>query len=61
MNKIPRCSCGAYCWKHNDNPNEPCWGRISVSEEYPGEYTHFCEGHGYPGDNQPYKKCPAKL
>lgn len=56
--EIPRCQCGAHCWKFGSkeyNPSEPCWGEISVSEDYPGEYTHFCEGHGHPEDNKPYK------
>ena len=54
---IPSCSCGALCWKQDCeyNPKEPCWGQISVSEDYPGEYTHYCEGHGHYDDKQAYK------
>lgn len=48
---IPKCQCGAYCWAHeSDDEFTPCEGSISVSEDYPGEYLHFCDHHGHLDD-----------
>ena len=54
----PRCRCGALCWASGKSTDEPCWGVIGVSEDYPGIYMHFCQGHGHPEDNQPYQGPP---
>lgn len=56
----PRCSCGAECWAvfDPDRAHERCWGDMGVSEDYPGSYTHFCEGHGHFEDREPYKPEP---
>ena len=45
-----------HCWAEGKDKNEPCWGKISTSEDYPGVYTFWCEGHGHPEDKQEYKK-----
>lgn len=62
-NIIPICSaCSSPCWKFEGrdyNPDEPCWGEIGVSEDYPSFYVHFCEGHGHPDDGEPYKHKPT--
>jgi hypothetical protein len=57
MSDEPKCRCGANCWAKDDpkRRDEPCWGEMGVSEDYPGVYTHFCEGHGHFEDNNPYK------
>jgi hypothetical protein len=54
-----KCSCGAKCWvaerlkdEKEDEKDEiiksygPCEGKIGVTEDYPGEYLHFCQKHG---------------
>lgn len=46
------------CWACGLNPNEPCWGEIMISEDYPGEYTYYCEGHGHMDDREPYRRKP---
>ena len=43
------CSCGAECW-HLTVDDSPCSGTMHVSEDYPGQYTHFCTGHKHPED-----------
>ncbi len=45
------------CWA-DGRPGEPCWGALGVSEDYPGMYLHFCEGHGHPEDKEPYRPKP---
>jgi hypothetical protein len=50
----PKCGCGERCWAFGKNPLEPCWGKINVSEDFPGTYTHFCDGHGHYEDAKPY-------
>lgn len=54
----PECGCGMRCWNHGQNPAEPCWGNIGVSEDY-GYYVHFCDGHGHPEDGRPYLPNPT--
>ncbi len=52
----PVCRCGAHCWSYEADKKErekdPCQGEISVSEDYPGIYIHFCEHHGHPEDGR---------
>ena len=54
-NGQPVCSCGVQCWAYNKKPEEPCWGSIHVSEDYPGAYTHYCDGHGHFEDGKSYR------
>ena len=57
MSETPKCrklGCTMKCWA-DGRPDEPCWGNLGVSEDYPGMYLHFCEGHGHPEDKQGYK------
>ena len=35
----------ADCWAY-EHAQEICWGKMSVIEDGPGEYSVFCEGHG---------------
>jgi hypothetical protein len=44
-----KCQCGAYCWAHNHEDYDfgDCGGEMYVSEDYPGEYVHFCDKHGH--------------
>lgn len=61
--KVPLCSgCGEPCWVQNVDVYRaylgPCEGKISVSEDYPGSYTHFCEKHGHPEDLPEEQKMP---
>jgi len=47
LTNIWPCHCGAYCWAtHFPEKGDD----INVSEDYPGEYTHFCSKHGHPED-----------
>ena len=39
-----------------DDFEEPCWGQVNITENYPGLYVYFCEGHEGFTENQPYKK-----
>jgi hypothetical protein len=58
----PRCeTCKSGCWAEGRVPTEPCWGHLYVSEDYPGMYTHYCEGHGHYEDNDPYTPDPNKV
>lgn len=57
----PECAtCKQHCWAQGKNGAEPCWGRLYVSEDYPGMYTHYCDGHGHPEDRDPYTPEPQK-
>lgn len=57
---------GGHCWKYGNkvdllgvyNPDEPCCGHMNVTEDYPGEYTYFCDGHGHFEDDQEYNPSP---
>lgn len=43
-----RC-CGSECYTGEDNPDEPCWGSVTVvDEEYNDDdywWIHACTGH----------------
>lgn len=46
----PDACCGADCFAHGLNPDEPCWGDVHVAaEEACGDddyyWVHECEGH----------------
>ena len=48
---------GGHCWKYMSddyNVEEHCHGQMNVSEDHPGEYTYFCDGHGHYEDQKPY-------
>lgn len=43
-----RCGCGEVCWAARDTAiTTLCSGEMNVSEDFPGTYTHFCDGHGH--------------
>lgn len=50
---------GDRCWAYGKIPAQPCWGKMSVSEDYPGILVFWCEGHGHPEDEQPYRPRPS--
>lgn len=61
VTKVPKCrkpACTMTCWA-DGRPEEPFWGAIGVSEDYPGDFMHFCEGHGHPEDKEQYRPNPT--
>lgn len=60
-NEAGKCRCGGQCWAAWDlDRYGPCAGKMRVSEDYPGEYTHFCEFHGHLDDYRSESKDPRE-
>jgi hypothetical protein len=46
------------CWGYRHNPSETCWGEMQMVEYAPGLHVYFCEGHGHPEGEEPYRDRP---
>ena len=44
------------CWGFGIKDDEPCWGEMHCSEDHPGIYSFWCDGHDHPEDYTEYRK-----
>lgn len=51
----------AQCWASGRIPGQPCWGDMHISQDSPGVYFYWCDGHGHEQDHRQYNPQPSHL